>query len=183
MAKGKWDFLREKYKRMPLEATQQERIDAVLQGIAPKRFRDPLRIECLGDEKVQDLENKELKDFYVWLRKRADNLEAKLKALKLEIEAVTREFVNRMDEDGATSISFSDGVSIGCSVEPYPFVTDDAALKKWLKDNDMESMLTLNYGTMASLVKERLEGKVNEPLPDGVDVFMKDKLACRGRGK
>lgn len=174
---AKWDFLRDKFSKVPVEANYLQKVDAILDA----------EVQSGPDEfdrvKVRDLPDFEIKNRYVKVRDEIDELEAKIKALKTEQEAYTRLFVDRMEDEGEASKTFSDGISIGVTVEPYPFVTGPAALVEWVKDRGMESMLTLNYQTMASLVKERLEGKVNEPLPPGVDVYMKDKLTVRGRRK
>lgn len=168
---GKWDFLRGTYSKMPLESSYVERLDAVLNA--------PAYAE--GGLKVRELSDRELKDFYLHHRDELDKLNEQAKRYGLVVEACTRLFVERFEEQGESNVKFDDGVSLGHSVEPYPFVKDQSALLAWVKAHGLEAMLTLNYQTMASLVKERLEGKVNEPLPDGVDVYMKDKLSCRGR--
>jgi hypothetical protein len=173
---GKWSYLRDKYPKMPVDANYQQKIDAVLdddseENQVVKAYGLPLR--KLSDE--------DFKNEYLKRRDELDDLAARQKVLNLEIEAMTRLTVERFENDGTSSVTYDDGVSLGHSVEPYPFVDDQAALLAWVKRNGMEAMLTLNYQTMASLVKERLEGKVNEPLPDGVNVYMKDKLSCRGR--
>ena len=192
---SKWDWLRGKFPKVPLEATYQMKIDAVLDSttcpgieITSGEFSG-----CTGGKdcpvcagkvrRVFELTDQELKDRYVKVRDRLDKITAESKALDLEKEAYTKLFADRFEEAGEANKTFADGVSIGITPDPYPFVKDQAALRAWVKAHDMEEMLTLNYQTLASLVKERLEGKVNEPLPDGVDVFMKDKLTCRGRSK
>jgi hypothetical protein len=139
---------------------------------------------CEGKaKKVFELTDQELKDRYIKVRDRLDKITAESKALDLEKEAYTKLFAERFEEAGEANKTFADGVSIGITPDPYPFVKDQEALTTWVKAKGLESMLTLNWQTLASLVKERLEGKVNEGLPDGVDVFMKDKLVCRGRSK
>jgi hypothetical protein len=167
---GKWDYLRSKYPKVPVDADYQQKVDAILDTEA----------EGYG-LKLRELPDADLKNVYVEKRAELDGLNAMVKTLTLEIEAITRLMVEHMEEEGQSNITFDDGISIGHSVEPYPFVEDQAKLLEWVKKNNMEAMLTLNYQTMSSLVKERLEGKVNEPLPEGVNVFMKDKLSCRGR--
>jgi hypothetical protein len=167
---GKWDYLRSKYPKVPVDADYQQKVDAILDTVAEGY-----------NLKLRDLPDADLKNVYVEKRAELDGLNAQVKTLTLEIEAITRLMVEHMEEEGQSNITFEDGISIGHSVEPYPFVEDQSKLLQWVKDNKMEAMLTLNYQTMSSLVKERLEGKVNEPLPDGVNVFMKDKLSCRGR--
>lgn len=173
---GKWAYLKEKYPKIPVDAEYQQKIDAVLDDASEdnptfKRYGLPLR----------ELPDNDFKEEYLKRRDELDDINARLKVLNLEIEAMTRLLVARFEDEGTSSVTYDDGVSLGVSPEPYPFVEDPAALLAWIKRKGMEDMLTLNYQTMASLVKERLEGKVNEPLPDGINVYMKDKLSCRGR--
>lgn len=173
---GKWSYLRDKYPKIPVEAEYQQKIDAVLDDKSdenPTFQRYGLSLRELPDE--------DFKNEYLKRRDELDDLAARQKVLNLEVEAMTRLMVSRFEDEGTTSVTYDDGVSLGHSVEPYPFVEDPVALLAWIKRKGMEAMLTLNYQTMASLVKERLEGKVNEPLPDGINVYMKDKLSCRGR--
>lgn len=172
---SKWDFLRGKFPKVPLEATYQMKIDAVLDSAVDA--------ENLPGIRVRDLSDQELKDRYIKVRDQLDKITAEQKALDLEKEAYTKLFAERFEEAGEASKTFADGVSIGITPDPYPYVKDQELLTAWIKAKGLESILTLNYQTMASMVKERLEGKVNEGLPDGVDVFMKDKLTCRGRSK
>ena len=164
-----------------MDATYQQQLDAVLESPAPFDALNPEDVD-LG-LRIKDLNDFQLNKLYVKARDRADELGAELKALGTEIEAFTREFVGRFEEAGESSKTFEDGITIGVSVEPYPSVKNQAELLGWVKEKGMEAMLTLNYQTMASLVKERLEGKVKDALPAGVEVFMKDKLTCKGRKK
>ena len=182
MAKGgKWSFLKGKYPKVPLDGEYIKKVDAILDTLAPADILGPEEADM--PITIRNLSDFQLTKLYCKARDRSDELNAELKVLGLEIEAYTRCFVERFEEAGEISKDFADGVSIGIGVEPYPYVKDQQALMGWIKERGMEAVLTLNYQTMASLVKERLEGKVNEPLPAGVDVFMKDRLTCRGRSK
>lgn len=169
---GKWSYLRDKYPKMPVGADYQQKLDVVLDTVVEGHSL-----------KLRDLPDEDFKNEYLKRRDELDDLMARQKVLNLEIEAMTRLMVARFEDDGTSSVTYDDGVSLGHTVEPYPFVEDPVALLAWIKRKGMEAMLTLNYQTMASLVKERLEGKVNEPLPDGINVYMRDKLSCRGRKK
>ena len=175
---GKWTYLKEKYPKIPVDAEYQQKVDAILDDKSEenptfKRYGLSLR----------ELPDNDFKEEYLKRRDEVDDINARLRVLNLEIEAMTRLTVSRFEEEGTSSVTYDDGVSLGHTVEPYPFVEDPVALLAWIKRKGMEAMLTLNYQTMASLVKERLEGKINEPLPDGINVYMKDKLSCRGRSK
>lgn len=178
---GKWSFLKDKFPKMPIDADYQAKVDSILDSVAPMEILDPseadmsLMVRHLSDSQIQQL--------YLKCRNRIDTLTAELSSLTLEEEAYCRLFNDRFEDAGEISKTFNDGVTISISVEPYPTVKDKVALDGWLEKKKLTILKTLNYQTLASLVKERLEGKVNEALPDGVDVFMKNKLSCRGRNK
>lgn len=178
---GKWDILRGKYPKLPLEGGYLDKVNAILDSPAPKDVLGPAEEDL--ELSIRMLSDFQLNKLYVKCRNRADELNVELTQLNLEEEAYTRAFIDRFEEAGTTKVDFENGTQIGVSVEPYPFVKDQAAMLAWIKKNGMEAMLTLNWQTMASMVKDRLSGKVKEPLPDGVEVFMKDKLSCRGRNK
>jgi hypothetical protein len=168
---GKYAAFKKLYPKTPIEATSFDRINEVLN--APAFPNDPH-----NKMRVRDLNNTQLKDLYVVARKAADELEAKTSVIETQIAALNYMFVQRMEEDDVTSLPFTDGVTLGASVEPYPNVIDRTALTTWIKSTGQEDLLTLNYQTLASIVKAMLlEGK---PLPPGVDVYMKDKLSARG---
>jgi hypothetical protein len=172
---GKWAFLKGTYATLPIEPNQQALLDAIWNTLS-----DP------ADEfstLVKDLSNQDLCEWYNARRMKKEELEKQVSQLENEIFAATRLYIDRFEEDGITKQAFTNGIEIAIQEEPYPFVTDKQKLKAWIKSTGLEDLLTLNSQTMASLVKERLSGKVNEPLPDGVDVFMKSKLIRRGSAK
>jgi hypothetical protein len=164
---GKYAAFKSLYPKVPFEATAFEKMREVLDAIDGE-----------SEMRVRDLTNTELKDLYVEARRAKDALDVQVSLLETQIAAYTYLFVQRMEEDDVTALPFTDGVQLGSSVEPYPNVKDREALYKWIKDSGQEELLTLNYQTLASITKQRLlEG---EPIPPGVEVFMKDKLTARG---
>jgi hypothetical protein len=192
---GKWDFMRKKYPKVPLESSYGEKLEGLFNtrvgDIISYKNDDGSLVGYKSDDlaelplakKLRDCSERELELVYKVLRRSKSRLDALVSTNNLEMEAITRLFIEKFEEDGTSSKTFIDGVSISHNVEPYAQVKDPAALRKWVLDHGMEDMLTLNWQTLNGMVKERLEGKVNEPLPDGVEVFMKDKLGCRGLGK
>ena len=166
---GKYESFRKLYPKLPMESTAFDRINAVLD--APAYPED-------GAIRVRDLDNTKLQELYVQVRQAIDAETERLKVLTTQCDALVYLFTERMEEDDITSIKFTNGVTIGSSVEPYPNVTDRSILNSWIKETGQEELLTLNYQTLASLIKQAiLEGK---DLPPGVDVYMKTKLTARG---
>ena len=168
---GKYEKFRELYPKAPIEASAFEKLNIVLDSSAfPCNASNKLR--------VRDLDNTQLCELYVTLRKSIDELEAKLSVLEVQKAALTYLFTNRFEEDDVTSMKFANGVTLGESVEPLPNVKDRTALVNWIKSTGQEELLTINYQTLASITKQALlEGK---PIPEGVEVFMKQKLTARG---
>lgn len=165
---GKYAAFKKVYPKVPFEATAFEKMREVLDS--PAEGGTFLR--------VRDMTNTQLKDEYVKARRAKDALDVQVSLLETQIAAYTYLFVQRMEEDDVTALPFTDGVQLGSSVEPYPNVKDRAALYGWIKETGQEDLLTLNYQTLASITKQRLlEG---EPIPPGIEVFMKDKLTARG---
>lgn len=168
---GKYEQFRKLYPKAPFEAGSFEKINIVLDAPAfPDDDNNVLR--------VRDLDNTQLQEMYIKVRRELDTLEAKVSVLETQKAALTYLFTQRFEEDDVTSMKFANGVTLGESVEPLPNVKDKPALMAWTKANGMEELLTWNYQTLASMVKQLLlEGK---PVPPGVEVFMKQKLTARG---
>lgn len=168
---GKYELFRKLYPKAPIEATAFDKINAVLNALAyPDNIHNKLR--------VRDLDNTQLQDVYVRVRKQMDKLESELSVLETQKAALTYLFCQRFEEDDVTSMKFASGVTLGESIEPIPNVKDRTALITWIKETGQEDLLTLNYQTLASITKAALlEG---QPIPPGVEVWMKQKLTARG---
>lgn len=173
---GKWSQFKDAYPRVPLDAERQVKINAVLES-----EHTTGNINGVEDvkTKLKDMPNHLLSAIYGRLRDKKDHHNAELSVLELEIEAITQVFVERFEDEGISSQRFDDGVLISIADAPYPVVKDKLALREWIDKSGLSDILTVNYQTLASLVKERLSGAVNESLPDGVDVFMKTTLSRR----
>ena len=193
---GKWSHLKGVYANVEIDADTRAKIDAVLDSPAEKteaRLKLELQYafdfagelqqtiieaETVDHIKIRDLDNERLHELYIMVRRREEQVNQLSSTVALEKEALTREFINRFEEDGVSSMTFKSGLSIGTSPEPYPVVQDGVKMMAWIKENKLDDLLSLNYQTMASLVKQRLiDGK---ELPPGIDVFIKDKLSARG---
>lgn len=177
---GKWTKLKGKYPRLPLETDYQQKVNVVLDSQAPEFVLSPA--EHSGRiYKVRELSDFQIAALYNAARGRKDELEADLKVVDLEIEAYSRLLVDRFEAAGETSKTFDGGTVLSLGDEPYPTVKDQALMMAWLKRKGLESLLTLNYQTMSSLVKNAIQE--GSELPDGVDIFIKTKVTRRGGGK
>lgn len=183
---GKWGFLKGKYPAAPLDGDRFAKMSAILDSVAPTDLVSP-------DEAEKKFTLRQLSDFqlnrYITNRRTLKaRIEAQLDLTKLELEAVEREIYKRFDDTGKDNTRFEDGVLLSKSEEPYPVVTDEAALLAWIKTNQLEDILSLNWQTMKTMVKEILlpeKGKDQKfsTLPPGVDVFYKQKLRRSGGAK
>jgi hypothetical protein len=167
LAKGpKWIGLKGKYDKPPVDQGYREKQDQYL----AEPLEDGLSPSQLDDYGVARLYNA------AKLAKAA--AEQVQKYWELRKDALARLMADRFEEDGKTSTSFVNGGSMRITPDVYPTVADPEKLMAWIKANGLESLLTLNFQTMASMVKQRLTK--GESLPDGVDVFLKDKLTLSG---
>ena len=174
---GKWSSFKDQYPALPLDAERQDKINAVLDAEHDCGALNPL---MAGQKmKVRNMPNHLVATVYNALRQKKDKLVEDLSVLELEIEALTQLFVTRFEDEGIQSQRFEDGTLLSITDAPYPIVKDKLALREWVDKQGLSDMLSLNYQTLASLVKERLSGQVNEPLPNGVDVYMKTTLTRR----
>ncbi len=182
---GKYETFRKLYPKAPIEASAFDKINTVLDGPLRGQCKECLctdgthLMHCTNSKlRLRDLDNTELCEFYVHVRKQLEDLEAQVAVLEVQKAALTYLFTNRFEDDDVTSMKFANGVTLGESVEPLPNVKDRTVLTEWIYNTNQEELLTLNYQTLASLVKQLLlEGK---PLPPGVEVYMKQKLTARG---
>lgn len=169
---GKWAHLKDVYPKMPADLDYTDKVRAAMKTII--RDED-------GGLPVEGWDEIELANALDAARDRKAKAEDAASFQEMLIYGITKILVDRFEEDNKTSVSFKDGSSLGISVDVYPFVQDKTLLRAWIVEQKMEDMLQLNFQTMSSMVKERLEA--GEVLPPGVDVYLKDKLSRRGRNK
>jgi len=167
MAKGpKWIGLKGKYDKPPIDQSYKEKQDEYL--------NTPLE----GGLSPSQLDDFGVASLYYEVKLAKEAAESVARKYELKKDALARLMADRFEEDGKTSTSFVNGGSMRITPDVYPVVKNQQELLAWVKANNMEAVLTLNYQTMASMVKQRLiEGK---SLPDGIDVFLKDKLTLTG---
>jgi len=102
------------------------------------------------------------------------------KGNNLEIEAVTREIRQRLDDSGMEKASFSNG-TLSIVDTPKFRVTDHEALNNWLYEKDMQSLIQTRVQPKtleATLKPLLLDG---EELPPGVDVTLVSKAKLTRR--
>ncbi len=103
--------------------------------------------------------------------------EETISGLNLELEALSQLLVNDLETQSISKLTLQTGETVFISDEPYSSVADKEALMAWVKKKKMQSLLTLNWQTMNSMVKELLSA--GKPIMPGVKVFMKSSARLR----
>ena len=152
---GKWQSLKETYPKLPRAAE----LDA-------------------EREKHANLNDTDLINFYDYQKHSKELLEKELRAVNLSLDALTSILVDRWEDKGLQTVKLADGSSVGLLDEPYPQVTDKEKLNAWCEANGLKESLNLQWQTLKSVVKNRLEN--GEVLPPGVEIYMKTSISRRG---
>lgn len=120
---------------------------------------------------------------YTKWRQEKEFIELRLKDVNLHLEAVTQLLVDSQEAqaDGWGQYGASEntlrlvtGDKIEIRREPYGQVNDKDAFHDWCIANGYERQMQLWPTTMNAIVRERLVN--GDPLPDGTEVFAKDKI-------
>jgi len=118
-------------------------------------------IKSLGSEYFQILETKE-------------KLNNKIKELNNQLKEFEKIILNRMDDEGITSVKIDEG-TLSMVVDIYTNIKDKELFFQWIKDTGNTHFMSLQCNRAA--YKEAL--KLGEPLPDGVMSYKDRKLRKR----
>jgi hypothetical protein len=111
------------------------------------------------------------------LRGLKSELEAQVKSVNADIEAITSELTREMLDDGMTSVKV-EGVGLFSVVqELYPSVKDKDTFIKHIYETGQESLITVNFQTMKSINNLHNE-EFGRDLP-GVESFKKLSIRMR----
>jgi hypothetical protein len=116
----------------------------------------------------------ELAQRYADLRREKAKLDEEESAINLQIEGVSQLLADAYEAEGITSLRLADGATVRVQPEPYAQVDDRETFRSWCIAQGLERLLILPFPTMNAITKERLLN--GEPEPDGVRVFVKNKL-------
>lgn len=186
---GKWSDLKNKFARFVQEPGWQQKIDVEKTVLLEAGFRPAawgtevklLEKALIGLTETQQGLAKasrppgrgEWCQALVVAKRIKDLAEDLDKVANLRIEACNQLLVDNLEgEDESKVVNGLGTFSIIDS--PYPSVKDRAAFLNWISETDQEELLTVNYQTMAALVKDKITK--GEELPAGVEVFVKTSI-------
>lgn len=113
------------------------------------------------------------------IERQLKDLEKQANELKQERDALTEELVKDMDEADVTRITFA-GKTFFRRSDKYPRITDEDSLFESLRSIGRGDMIKakVNSQSLRSLCREL--GENNEPIPDGCELFIKERIGIRG---
>lgn len=128
-------------------------------------------------------EDKEIREY----AEKLSELNRKKKELKRDLELVESErarlieiLVELYRLRKITSVVFEEIGNVYLHIGSYPKINDLFALEKWLRENKLfETMLSFNKNKLGAFCRECVEN--NKPLPEGVELFMKEDIRIKGR--
>lgn len=186
---GKWSGLRGAVPTAPIDADFQGRINAAKSEpryILPNgEFRlseiialnpnfDPNGEHEFSFDRLQKVEKGRR---YCAVRDEKDELEERIKKLNVELEALSQLLITDMEREGTDLFRLQTGESLSIKDEPYVSIANKDVFLGWIKQNNMEDLLTVHYMTMSSMTKDRLVQGL-EP-PPGLKVFLKQSITRR----
>ncbi len=158
---GKWSSLKGSYPSAPVDMDFQARVNTVKQGLQATSKTERARKFC------------ELRDA-------KDELEAQIKEINTNLEALSQLMILEMETAGETLFRLDSGDSLSIKDEPYSSVVDKDAFINYIEKSGQKDLLTVHYMTMNSMVKERLQNG-QEP-PPGIKVYVRQSI-MRRRGR
>lgn len=157
---GKWSALDGKYPDLPVAGKYGEKLHARTDELAALPFV-------------------ELTAAYDAAHLAKDAAEAAAKEAEFEKEAAARALSRAMKDLGLERCTVN-GFNLSPSKEPYPNVTDKAALIGYMIETQPTNLL-VHHGTLSALVKGAITG--DNDMPPGVDIFMKTRFARTKAGR
>jgi hypothetical protein len=164
---GKYSKFKNAMTKVQQEPEYQQRVN---------RMKDEIKAELLSVGQTISIANIGM----VHVRARAEKarLEQLVKDQQLIIEATQQELVDIMESNDFTTVKIGVGVSVTIKDDIYCTVKDKPTFMRWIAENDMEDLLSVNYQTMAAMTKTRIQE--GQPIPEGIDTYFKQSIMVRG---
>jgi phage host-nuclease inhibitor protein Gam len=156
---SKYDSLKGKLPGFQQEASFQQKVDEV-------------------KDRYQALEQSDLARTFNLERQKKKNLEAEISELNINLEALSQLLNDQFEATGISKFQLATGETCYQQTEVYSSVTDQGALLEYIKKSKQQALLTLAWGTMNALNKERL--MAGKPALPGTQPFLKPSVRLRG---
>jgi hypothetical protein len=146
------------------------KVDAVKQSLVAKPALGTL--EALGE-------------LYNQVREEKEEIEAVLSDVALQLEAINQLVIERMQDQGLSSLKLAAGGSFIIADKPQVSTEDKSKVREWFKKNGLEEMLSVHPSTLTSFVSGILEDPIDpttgnpKATPDGIKVYMRTTLSRR----
>ena len=118
-------------------------------------------------EKYQSLKYTGLEEKYRTIKEEKTSLDEKVKTLNKHIAVIEALFAERFTEEDIKSMKFDSGYSVGLRTETPLRTVDKPAFISWMKDQGMESELTVYDQRLKSISKALLAETGS--LPPGIE--------------
>lgn len=162
---GKWSGLRGAVEKAPVDLDFQGKVNVSKTALA-------------WDEKESRArKTAELARLFCERRDKKDQLEASIKELNVELEALSQMMIAAMEKEGTDMFRLDSGDSLSIKDEPYCSVAEKQTFIAWVKETNQEDLLTVHYQTLSGITKTML--KEGRSAPPGIKVFLKQSITRR----
>lgn len=177
---GKWAALKEKLPSLPVELKYADE--------GGKEYADKvnaIKAQLAARENLNTLEA--LGGLYDELRAVKDQIEECLSGYVLELEAINQLLIDRMQDQGLSSLKLKVGGQFIITDKPQVSTEDKSKVREWFKANGLEEMLSVHPSTLGAFVSGILEDPIDsatgepKPIPEGIKVYMRTSLSRRKR--
>jgi len=154
-----------------------------LRGKLPKFKNPPAWQEKVNDAKTLyvKLDTTDLGREFANFKVRKSTLEANIKDINTELEALSQLIVDRLEDGELEAIELANGIKVAIKDEPYASIDDRKKFYDWIKKTKQSGLLKINFQTLNAITKEMLiAGKKNPP---GTKIFMKTSAKVTGLPK
>jgi hypothetical protein len=121
-------------------------------------------------EQIEDRSPAGLATIYADVRREADELAEKEKAIGIKLEAVAQLLIDVYEGEGISSLNVLGVGSVRTQPSLHSQVKDKELFRTWCIENGLQAQMSLPWSTANSIVKERLLNGEETP---GVDVYFK----------
>lgn len=101
---------------------------------------------------------------YLEQRLKKEAFEKQAKVVGVDVEALERLLVKRLEADGSQGMTLADGSKVRLDDKPVTKVIDPDAFVKWIKETGQEHLLSVHANTRAAIATGRyVDGIVETP--------------------